>query len=363
MLKGPPITSSSRDTTAVAASFISDVHSRMPVLCGEAIRYSSKALVPSTSLQSATRTLSYPNVRPVASVRPSSIPKPAPCGFTAPSMIGRAAAVSTVSANSYSSSLSSSTGSGCVSGVCAGAPLSQPHKQVQTIPNVISGGSSRATTGQAVPIFCPHTFPPQAGPSNKRGAPPNTNGRIIPVFKPLIKTSLQAERAPRPSLAQPRLLEEQTATPSSFGPVPGHTLPHTAPPHTRPISGQARAGPMGNKHTLKLDMARKRPLIGSLPPTKHQCTGSPIIHTALGATPAHLSQGQQVRAGSREVPDLFQVASDESGLSMESSFNISGTEGMGGDFGHSTGQHKRPPLQVSTLYLFYTGYIGFYLYY
>lgn len=61
-----PVTFPSKDIDAVVLSFISDVHSRMPCLCGNSIRFSNKPLIPYAVLRPVNSISSHqPNTRAV----------------------------------------------------------------------------------------------------------------------------------------------------------------------------------------------------------------------------------------------------------------------------------------------------------
>ena len=63
---GPPITCSSRHSLPTAESFINDIHSRMPTLCGEPIRYSNKPLQPTLGLCTVNELRTRPNTASMA---------------------------------------------------------------------------------------------------------------------------------------------------------------------------------------------------------------------------------------------------------------------------------------------------------
>ncbi len=53
-----------RDADHVTTSFINDIHSRMPSLCGERVVYSSRPLVPINALQTVPQLTARPNTMP-----------------------------------------------------------------------------------------------------------------------------------------------------------------------------------------------------------------------------------------------------------------------------------------------------------
>ena len=63
--KSLPVIAPSRNSDAIASLFISDLHNRMPCVCGHSITFSTKPMIPCASLQSANSTRPHPNIRPV----------------------------------------------------------------------------------------------------------------------------------------------------------------------------------------------------------------------------------------------------------------------------------------------------------
>ena len=60
-----PVAIPSKDTDSIVMSFISDVHSRMPYLCGSSIKFIDKPLIPHAVLQPSNAINHLPNARPV----------------------------------------------------------------------------------------------------------------------------------------------------------------------------------------------------------------------------------------------------------------------------------------------------------
>lgn len=60
-----PVAIPSKDTDSIVMSFISDVHSRMPYLCGSSIKFIDKPLIPYAVLLSSNAINHLPNARPV----------------------------------------------------------------------------------------------------------------------------------------------------------------------------------------------------------------------------------------------------------------------------------------------------------
>ena len=65
-----PVVFPSKDTDSIVSAFISDVHSRMPYICGSTIKFSNKPLIPFASLQPANTISQQPNAR-AAPVKPT----------------------------------------------------------------------------------------------------------------------------------------------------------------------------------------------------------------------------------------------------------------------------------------------------
>ena len=77
MLKAHPTSYPSREADPVTAAFIADIHSRVPGLCGTALRYSSKAFTPTVGLQPVTA-IGVETTSRAVNLKPGSLPKPAP---------------------------------------------------------------------------------------------------------------------------------------------------------------------------------------------------------------------------------------------------------------------------------------------
>ena len=68
MFKSHPLVFPSREADLTAASFVADIHARVPTTCGEPVKFLNKALVTSAELHTATQpTLDqrFPNTKPV----------------------------------------------------------------------------------------------------------------------------------------------------------------------------------------------------------------------------------------------------------------------------------------------------------
>ena len=78
MLKAHPTSYPSREADAVTAAFIDDIHSRLPALCGTALRYSSKAFTPTVGLQPVTA-IGVETTSRAVNLKPGTrLPKPTP---------------------------------------------------------------------------------------------------------------------------------------------------------------------------------------------------------------------------------------------------------------------------------------------
>ena len=75
MLKAHPTSYPSQEADAVTAAFIADIHSRVPGLCGTAIRYSSKAFTPTVGLQPVTA-IGVETTSRAVNLKPGSLPRP-----------------------------------------------------------------------------------------------------------------------------------------------------------------------------------------------------------------------------------------------------------------------------------------------
>ena len=78
MLKAHPTSYPSREAVAVTTAFIVDIHSRLPALCGTALRYSSKAFTPTVGLQPLTAIGVETTSRAVNLKPGTQFPKPTP---------------------------------------------------------------------------------------------------------------------------------------------------------------------------------------------------------------------------------------------------------------------------------------------
>ena len=367
VLKCPPTVSSSRDASAVASSFIADVHARMPSLCGEPIRYSSKALTPFTHLQPATRTSAYPNVRPVSNARPASIPRPRPLS----------GAHSNTGAQSATRAENSGTGSNLIQRAAATAAASSGHsatqysQQLQTVPEV--GGGSTATVPQSqcqssgarigwsrppatstIPSSQP--LPHRTATTNdssRTGA--QANARIVPVFKPSFSAT---SRQPSSQPPKPRATKSVPIVPSFRRQTVSTARQHTA--QTVPSTPSKPASAPTQRSGALTQQSQKRTLTAtSCPPAKrprlhgqqlttqtnsrqqsntttpHVITdntatastagGDGVVRTPGSGGSHSQHQTTAVTGSQRIVPDLSRLPSAASLSSMDSSFTLHST--------------------------------------
>ena len=394
VLKCPPTVSSSRDASAVASSFIADVHARMPSLCGEPIRYSSKALTPFTHLQPATRTSAYPNVRPVSNARPASIPRPRPLS----------GAHSNTGAQSATRAETSGTGSNLIQRAAATAAASsgrsatQYSQQLQTVPEV--GGGSTATVPQSqcqssgarigwsrppatstIPSSqpLPHRTATTNG-SSRTGA--QANARVVPVFKPSFSaTSRQPSSQPpkpRATKSVPIVPSFRRQTVSTARQHTAQTVPSTpSKPASAPTQRSGALTQQSQKRTLTATSCppAKRPRLHgqqlttqtnsrqqSIPTTPHVITdntatastastagGDGVVRTPGSGGSHSQHQTTAVTGSQRMVPDLSRLPSAASLSSMDSSFTLHSTVSStvqskpSSAAGASTGRGGGPP--------------------
>ena len=78
VLKAHPTSYPSREADAVTTAFIADIHSRLPALCGTALRYSSKSFTPTVGLLPLTAIGAQATSRAVNLQPRSQPPKPTP---------------------------------------------------------------------------------------------------------------------------------------------------------------------------------------------------------------------------------------------------------------------------------------------
>lgn len=272
MLNCPPTVCSSRDSRAVASSFITDLHSRIPTLCGEAIRYSNKALTPYTHLHSAaTSNTTYPNVRPAPI---------ASCHYT--SNTGRPQALTN------GGSKSRGPGSSLIGHVSAAIASSSSIKaNTQSVPDInrleagYNGGTkSRGQSSQ-------HVLYHQDGCKTA----PVANNRIVPVFKPSHRQNQQI-------VVQQKQQTRSTPIVPSF--KPNRTTSHTQ--HTTMTSSDSmRCRPTVPSVNQQRQLGQKHSLTEfsqpSLPPPKHcrmntQVTTSRPTNGSKGGSNLILQQQQ-----------------------------------------------------------------------
>ena len=285
------MTPGSRDSRGVAGSFVADLHSRMPSLCGEPIRYSSKALTPLAHLLPAATPTAYPNIRATPGPSRSSC-------LTTPTSLGAGKGTGLI--RRASAALASSS-SGHVTTSHSGhvtTPNGRPSGHMTT-PNGNHSGHMTTPNGsghiQTVPGSGPHS---QRGPS-RDGEPSSSlpsvlaqsaRGRIVPVFRP----------AQHPRLPQP----QSTATKSA--PIvpsfkPSRALPRAQTVPSSPATGQQRSQANRQRPSSSLPSPdqQSQPLLGKrrgptslpLPPHKKQTHATNLSSSSAGRS------GVQSRAG------------------------------------------------------------------
>lgn len=184
MYKAYPLVFPSKDTEVVASCFVADLHARMPSICGEPLRYSSKALMPFAQLHSATSYTALSNAKPVpvkTSLRPP--------GVSVPFRHVTAASSSTPAEVPQ-------VGPG---NVLQSDKNTQP---CQLVPSFICRTQANSG-GRVVPTFQPKSFNSSQNwqpPSSKEET--RTNAAIVPTFKPTFPS-----RGAPPSQPQKRAIQ------------------------------------------------------------------------------------------------------------------------------------------------------------
>ena len=273
MFKSYPLACPSRDSDAVASAFIEDLHSRMPSVCGEMVKFSSKALAPLAELNSATEhqksgqsnAKPFPRAVSVFGVRNTlqrSVMLPAQ------TTKGKSHFVKAVNSSNSSSSF----------------------------------GWFQKDSSQIVPISDPLPLPRCPQHSSTAVLKTNEEGRIVPVFRSTSNSTQSVPRKPTPQTQQrgPAIVPSFKATN-----IP-HSAPHKQgkrakttlteriePPAKRPCFENHARRPPVNKPTPAAKPVKKRP---------------PQEHTASRLQgPAHST-----------VPDYAQRVPDLSGCSLPS---------------------------------------------
>ena len=276
VLKCPPTASSSRDSRAVATSFITDLHSRMPSLCGETIRYSGKALTPCPSLSTAALSgAAYPNLRPAPS---STARSGASGGGSQPHRGTKTLCSGLIERVSAAMASKSSSKSG-----------SHSYSSTQSVPDVnarsgycsVGAGGGRGQPSEH--LESGQTLPSHNGSTATHVA----NTRIVPVFKTSHRAvaplhSVQQKQPTKPTPLLPSFRPNRSAAPNHMSNTgtnrPGTTheaakrLPgqkrimftdHSQPPPKRPMTPSTAtttaSRPRGSERgTLSLEQCQRR---------------------------------------------------------------------------------------------------------
>lgn len=295
VLKSPPLVSSSRDSRSVQSSFIADLHSRMPTLCGDAIRYSNKALTPFSNLQTAALSSNYPNIK-VASIpgRKTDTPRHSDSHSSVYNTQARGQRLSLIGRASAAMASASS-----------GHVTSHDNHQIQTVPNISTSTNSYSTISSE--LVTPSMSAAQV-----------TNTRIVPVFKPAHHSS------------QPRSTPQSGVTSTKSAPLRPVFKPTSATKASTAGNRTLQTVPASEKHTQSNLPQQRRlghthtPKDLGPPPTKQarvatQHTPLTGTHTARGG--GCLLQHQRRGRGSAEqlVPSLSQIQSHTPSPTTEAS--------------------------------------------
>lgn len=353
VLKSPPTVSTTRDSRAVASSFIADVHARMPTLCGEPIRYSNKALTPFTHLQAASLPSAYPNVRPATAPRPASMSRPGP--------------PSSVRNTTQSTTRGNGTGLKLIQRVSAAvAPTSLPpetthHHRMQTVPdndrgltNFSASSSLSTTLSQKYSnrvrngSVCQPSIHMYDQPSSQLMLRRDTadgsgalngdrvNTRIVPVFKPTRLSGAQLQGPKKSAPIKP-----------SFKPTTVSTAHHTA--QTVPTLAIKQRRSVGAQQTHQKQLGQKRTLSEhSLPPAKQQrastLVASGTTHTA-GSGTKNVMTGSNGCSHSQNLKQPVSNSSSEQTVPDLSWLNVPGADSV--DL-NSSGLSLHPTVASST---------------
>ena len=294
MYKAYPLVFPSKDTEVVASAFVADLHARMPSICGEPLRYSSKALMPFAQLHSATSYMALSNAKP-APVRTSIRPP----GVSVPFRHVPTASLSTPAKGPQ---------------VRAGnvLPSDKNTQSCQLVPSFT--GHTQANSGaRVVPTFQPKSFnssQKQQPPLSKKET--HINAAIVPTFKPTF-----------PSKGVPSRQPQKRGIQSASGLVPNLVNTTIVPKVTGeqqasgtkiPEGWRAQAGQMSVTKEQRSGTApppAKRPCL--TPTAKQQAAPTTVTRPCLTPTATSLQQeptpAEQQAApttAQQVVPDLSQ---------------------------------------------------------
>lgn len=320
MYRSHPLVFPSRDTDTVASAFVADLHARMPSLCGEPIRFSSKALTPLAHLQAATSYGAHSNIKPAAThsswkelavgqmLNQLQNYKPTPL-------------VSTHRATSHSNT------------TCTPQAVPSFNSNLHTVPTL----HPQATNAANTPIQV-------AGRSSTQ--PSTANSRVVPTFKPT-----------KPSTSTPQPLQRQhnaqnsQAQKKNVPMVP--TFEPKAPSQSSSQKTTASKVPRpANKHPSAAPQAKRQPPPPTTdpPPNKRPCLAptpasklTPPVTTMN--TQTHPSQPpNSARVEQQIVPDLSQLPSQLGNTIIDSTMSFTGpANSLMAEKPPSSKQPKKPP--------------------
>lgn len=275
MYKAYPLVFPSKDTEVVASAFVADLHARMPSICGEPLRYSSKALMPFAQLHSATSYMALSNAKPApvrTTIRPPSVGVPFRHVPTA-------------------SSSTPAKGPQVQAGNVL--PSDKNTQSCQLVPSFT--GHTQATSGaRVVP-----TFQPKSSNSSQKQQPPlsketRTNAAIVPTFKPTF-----------PSKGAPSRQSHKRGIQSASGLVPNLVNGTIVPKVTGEQQASGAKVPGGQRApTDQVSVTIEQRSGTAPPPAKRPCL-TPTA-TSLQQKPPQAKQQAAPTPAQQVVPDLSQ---------------------------------------------------------
>ena len=276
VFKDCPVVIPSRDIDEVASAFVTDIHARMPAICGQHLKFDCKALVPTSQLQSAIRGGGgggggggglYLNTRPVpAPHRPS---KSHALGAQVPH-------ARQVPSNSR---------------------FSQPNQPQH---------ETREDNIQAVPLVKPSTSHEQIALQRKPNAP------FVPVFRPRPSPSMTLDR-------QTQVIRPPAPVVPTF-----YSRSKVSLHPTKSISNGAQKVP-SQKRSVSTTDTLLEPRATGPPPSKRVCL--PPTHPPP-STSLSTAINQQV------VPDLSAAVQFQQDTSLSMNFSATGNKKSKGDPKH-----------------------------
>jgi len=295
--KAHPLVFPSKDTDVVASAFIADIHARVPSICGEPVRFSSKALTPFAQLHLATSYQALSNARPApmkSSMQPPGVSVP-------------------FRQTPISSSSNPDKGPWMGSGNTPPNGRGVQPQQSQLVPSLVSENHSQASNGtRVVPIFqpkaCTGSQKQQHGRNKESSHEQRSSNPTALNFKP----TFQSNRASATKNVPAQKREMQSAS-SHLKSVPSL------------MKGATRASPKSNSMQqfpgTKIpgeQRAQADPLLNSTaPPAKRPC----LVPTA---TTVQQNSRQLQHTIQQIVPDISQP--ECLNTSHDGSFNESTAE-------------------------------------